>query len=120
MAQHIDDGSCGDLEGNTEPVALVVFAVIAQCGVHGDNQRLKPGVFGSLHQLIRQRLVLPHIQLEPEAAASLLRNFFHRRYRTGRQGKRHTGIGRSFGQGKLTFVGTQTGNARWRDGQGHG
>ena len=104
MHQHVGDVLAGEGERNGESVTQVVFAVGRDGAVHGDDQGFEPCRSRAFHELVRHRLVGPHVELEPQPPACFGGDAFHGRHRSRCEAKRNTGCLRRARERDLAFV----------------
>ena len=120
MFHHIPDIAARVLEGHGEAVAHVVFAIAGSGAINSDDQRFEAGIFCAFDELMRERAVGPHVELEPQTRAGYgLGDFFHRGLRAGGQCEGDAGGGGGFGQRDFTLIPEQAGGAGRRDADRH-
>ena len=118
MHEHVRDVAPGKLERDRKAVAQVVLASRSHRRVDREDQRFKPGIAGARDELVRQRAIRPHVQLEPQGAADL-RHFFHGRHGPHGQRERYAVRRRGARQRDFALVPRQPGRTGRRDDDRH-
>ena len=83
MAGKIDELAGSNAKRCLEPVANFACAAAQNGHVHGQDQRLVPGLFSPLDQLKGARPVAAEIKLEPSVAICRFNDLLHRSRRDG-------------------------------------
>ena len=103
MAQHVERVARVELERRAEAVALDIFAVGRHRHVERDEQRLAAEVVGPRDHRVRERAVLPVVELEPQPAAGD-RDLLEVHRAGARDGERHPGGRGGAGEREIALV----------------